>query len=57
MPLFQVCWEYKGELGIWETLFLFLFDYIFFKLLFLPVKLFNSIDDTFMRAHLRAFGH
>lgn len=47
----------QREVGIWETLFLFLFDYIFFKLLFLSVKLYNSIDDTFMYAHLHTLGH
>lgn len=36
---------------------LILFDYIFFKLLFLSVKLYNSVDDTFMYAHLHTLGH
>lgn len=57
MQLFQVCWEYEEGVGIWETLFLFLFDCVSFKLLFLSVKLYNSLDDTFMYTHLHTLGH
>lgn len=33
------------------------FNSIFLKLLFLSVKLYNSIDDTFMYTHLHTLGH